>query len=248
VKLSVRHFRRFHEREDFETAFQNHQEEGNPLSRTDFLTKSILWQPVDGQHIIHACKVLAWEAFQRGDITEEIYRERFRTRKARFVVYNKPHLYIGASVQINELHLKRAHYTTVLEDLMKLRAIWEGHGRPSVESRADDKKRSQCLLEAAEAIRMEFKEGQYKGIREVGRRLSDYTKHAWNKDDEAFNLIVQVLSILNDDSSIISCTIELVLILYISCHVNFDYCLDTTYIFLVHMIRCAKTMKKVLFT
>jgi hypothetical protein len=41
---------------------------------------------VDGQHIIHACKVLAWEAFQTGDITEEIYRERFRTRKARFVV------------------------------------------------------------------------------------------------------------------------------------------------------------------
>jgi hypothetical protein len=69
---------------------------------------------------------LAWEAFQRGDITEEICRERFRTRKARFVVYNKPHLYIGASVQINELHLKQAHYTTMLEDLMKLYAIWEG--------------------------------------------------------------------------------------------------------------------------
>jgi hypothetical protein len=191
---------------------------------------------------------LAREAFRRGNIIEEIYKERFRTRKARFVVYNKPHLYIGASVQINELHLKRAHYTTVLEDLMKLRAIWEGYGRPSAESKADDKKRSQCLLEAAEAICMEFKEGQYKGIREVERRLSDYTKHAWNKDDESFNLIVQVLSILNDDSSIISCTVELVFILYISCHVNFDSCLDRTYTFPIYMIRCAKTMKKVLFT
>jgi hypothetical protein len=131
---------------------------------------------------------------------------------------------------------------------MKLRAIWEGYGRPSVESKADDKKRLQCLLEAAEAISMEFKEGQYKGIQEVGRRLSDYTKHAWNKDDKSFNLIVQVLSILNDDSNIIFCTVELVFILYISCHVNFDSCLDTTYTFHVHMIRCAKTMKKVLFT
>jgi hypothetical protein len=128
MKLLVRYFRRFHEREDFEATFQNHQDEGNPLSRTDFLTNNILWQPVDGQHIIYACKVLAREAFQRRDITEEIYRERFRTRKARFVVYNKPHLYIGASIQINELHLKRAHYTTMLEDLMKLHAIWEGHG------------------------------------------------------------------------------------------------------------------------
>jgi hypothetical protein len=128
VKLSVHHFWRFHECEDFEAAFQNHQQEENPLSRTDFLTNSILWQHVDGQHIIHACKVLAQEAFQRRDITEKIYREQFRTRKARFVVYNKLHLYDGAFVQINELHLKRAHYTTVLEDLMKLRAIWEEHG------------------------------------------------------------------------------------------------------------------------
>jgi hypothetical protein len=42
VKLSVRHFRRFHKREDFEAAFQNYQEEGNPFSQTDFLTNSIL--------------------------------------------------------------------------------------------------------------------------------------------------------------------------------------------------------------
>jgi hypothetical protein len=103
-----------------------------------------------------------------------------------------------------------------------------------------------CLK--AEAIPMEFKEGQYKGLREVGRRLSDYTKHAWNKDDEAFNLIVQVLSILNVDSCIISCAVELVFILYISCHVNFGSCLDRTYIFPIYMIRCAKTMKRVLFT
>jgi hypothetical protein len=99
---------------------------------------SILWQIVDGQHIIHACKVLAQEAFQRGDITEEIYRQRFSTRNTRFVVYNKPHLYIGASVQINELYLKRVHYTIVLEDLMKLCAIWEAHRQPSAKSKADD--------------------------------------------------------------------------------------------------------------
>jgi hypothetical protein len=83
---------------------------------------------VDGQHIIQAYKVLAREALQRGDISDEIYRKRFCTKKARFVVYNKPHIYIGAFVHINELHLKRVHYTTVLEDFMKLRGIWEAHG------------------------------------------------------------------------------------------------------------------------
>jgi hypothetical protein len=70
----------------------------------------------------------------------------------------------------------------------------------------------------------------------------------WNKDDEAFNLIVQVLCIVNDDSYIISCIVELVFILYISCHVHFSLYLDTTYIFPVYMIRCAKTMKNELFT
>jgi hypothetical protein len=98
VKLVMRYFWRFHEREDFEMAFQNHQNEENLLGRTNFITYSILWQPVDGHHTIHACKVLAWEAFQRRNIIEEVYREQFRTRKAKFVVYNKPNLYIGASV------------------------------------------------------------------------------------------------------------------------------------------------------
>jgi hypothetical protein len=91
---------------------------------------------------------------------------------------------------------------------------------------------------------MEFKEGQYKGLQEVARRLNDYTKHAWNKDDEAFNLIVQVLSILNDDLCIISCILELIFILYISCYVHFYSCLHTTYTFPIYMIRCIKNMKK----
>jgi hypothetical protein len=149
---------------------------------------------MDGQYIIQACKVLAWEALQRRDISEEMCRERFCTRKARFVVYNKPHVYIGASIHINKLHLKKVHYTTMLEDLMKLSGIWETHGWPHTESRTDDKKRSEYLVEAIEAILMEFKAREHKGLQEVAKRLNVYTKRAWNKDDEAFNLIVQVFN------------------------------------------------------
>jgi hypothetical protein len=48
VKILVRYFRKFHEREDFEAAFHNHQDEGNLSSQTDFLTNNILWQPIAG--------------------------------------------------------------------------------------------------------------------------------------------------------------------------------------------------------
>jgi hypothetical protein len=66
---------------------------------------------------------LAWEALQPGDINEEMYKERFYKKKAKFVVYNKPHVYIGTSIHIDKLHLKCVQYTTVLKDLIKLRGI-----------------------------------------------------------------------------------------------------------------------------
>jgi hypothetical protein len=50
------------------------------------------------------------------------------------------------------------------------------------------------LVEAIEAILMEFKAREHKGLQEVAKRLNVYTKRAWNKDDEAFNLIVQVFN------------------------------------------------------
>jgi hypothetical protein len=68
IKLLVHYFLRIHKRDDFEKAFENHQDVGNLLSQTDFLTNEILWRLVDGQHIIHTCKVLAQEALQRGGI------------------------------------------------------------------------------------------------------------------------------------------------------------------------------------
>jgi hypothetical protein len=41
---------------------------------------------------------------------------------------------------------------------------------------------------------MKFKTREHKGLQKAAKRLNDYTKHAWNKDDEAFNHIVQAFS------------------------------------------------------
>jgi hypothetical protein len=146
----------FLKHDDFEKGLDNHQDEGNFISRTNFLSICILWQSVDGQHITYVNKVLA---LQRGDISKQMYRERFCRRKTRFVVYNKLHVYIGALVHINELHLKKVHYTTMLEDLMKLHGIWVAHNWPHSESWIDDKKHSKYLFKAIEAIHKVLRQG-----------------------------------------------------------------------------------------
>ena len=54
------------------------------------MMNSIIWEPCDGQHIVHACKVLAKEAFASGNIIEEEMNTTFRKRFAIPVVYNNP--------------------------------------------------------------------------------------------------------------------------------------------------------------
>jgi hypothetical protein len=53
---------------------------------------------------------------------------------------------------------------------------------------------------------MEFKVEKYKELQEVAKKLNDYTKHAWNKDDETFDFIVQVFYFLKN-TNIMSCLI-----------------------------------------
>ena len=146
-------------------------------------------QPIYGQHIIHTCKVLAWEALQPGDINEEMYKERFYKKKAKFVVYNKPYIYISTSIHINKLHLKCMQYTTVLKDLIKLCRIWKVHGRLYAELRINDEKCTKYLQQRLFAWNL--RQGIQGPIR-ICKEMNGYTKHAWNKNDEAFNLIVHV--------------------------------------------------------
>ena len=58
--------------------------------KQESLMNSIIWEPYDGQHIVHACKVLAEAAFASGDITKEEMNNIFRERFAIPIVYNNP--------------------------------------------------------------------------------------------------------------------------------------------------------------
>ena len=46
------------------------------------MMNSIIWEPCDDQHIVHACKVNVEEAFASGDITKEEMNNIFRERLA----------------------------------------------------------------------------------------------------------------------------------------------------------------------
>jgi hypothetical protein len=77
---------------------------------------------VDGHHIVAAYQ-LAKVQEQAGLILEEEFRTRFAKRREKFIVFNNPNLYLEASVRINAKEFEREFYSTMYEDMVKLREI-----------------------------------------------------------------------------------------------------------------------------
>ena len=50
-------------RDQFYEVLQNWSEGRSEEEKLNNMMNSIIWEPCDGQHIVHACKVLAEEAF-----------------------------------------------------------------------------------------------------------------------------------------------------------------------------------------
>ena len=82
--------------------------EPNVSGRT-WLEESIIWEPVDGQHVVAAYKQAKLE-YKIGLMDENEYKSVFAQRKAQFVVYDDPTVYIEASVQINAQEFERNFY------------------------------------------------------------------------------------------------------------------------------------------
>jgi hypothetical protein len=93
------------------------------LNRTQRLQDNIIWEPVDGQHIVATC-VQARKENQLGLLSDENFLTRYAWRKAKFIVFNNPKLYIEASVTINAKEFERIFYTTMYEDMITLQTIW----------------------------------------------------------------------------------------------------------------------------
>jgi hypothetical protein len=109
----------------FDGAFLTH---GNLVSgdieksRMSWLQNRIVWELVDGQHIVAACH-LAKEDFLQGRMSTEVYNKSYAKHKARVIMFNQLQVYIEASVRINTKEFERDFYTTLYEDMVLLRAI-----------------------------------------------------------------------------------------------------------------------------
>jgi hypothetical protein len=116
-------------------------------SRMSWLQNRIIWEPVDGQHIVAACH-LAKEDFLQGRMSTEVYNRNYAKHKARVIMFNQPQVYIEASARINVKEFERDFYTTLYEDMVSLRAIWVSCGKRNPEIRADDARRKDAVTMA----------------------------------------------------------------------------------------------------
>ena len=112
-------------------------------------------------------------------LTNEEYPNVFSVRRAKFLVYNDSRLYIDASVRINAKEFERQFYTTMVEDLMKLRAIWIACGRPDHSLRDDHEQWAPALMMAASALHLTTKRKKHKvSMATMSKQMVDYTRHA----------------------------------------------------------------------
>jgi len=121
------------------------------MVRILWLENNIVWEPVDGKHIVATCKRARTEnCEQRMSVSE--YNNQFAKRKAKFVVYDNPLFYIEALIKINAREFDRTFMTTCYENIMKVRDIWKACGSASVAAQLDNTNRTKALTMAASAL------------------------------------------------------------------------------------------------
>jgi hypothetical protein len=170
----------------FDGAFLTH---GNLVSddveksRMTLLQNHIVWERVDGQHIVAACH-LAKEDFLQGRMTTEVYNRSYAKHRARVIMFNQPQVYIEASMRINAKEFEKDFYTTLYEDMVLLRAIWVSCGKPNLEIRADDASRKDAVTMAASTLYMTISfVGRSFTLGSLYKRMLDCTQHAWHEDE-----------------------------------------------------------------
>ena len=158
-----------------------------------WLEERIIWESVDGQHVVAACKA-ARERCKNGTLNRAEYEETYMKRKSTFVVYDDPRLYILMSLMLYSATHRDRHLSTMAENLQKLRQIWIHYGRPSSLIRAHDDRRAIALVSTASAVRKlpPIDDDATITTKVLARILVDLTHQAWHPSDECFEAILQV--------------------------------------------------------
>jgi hypothetical protein len=188
-------FRASHTVKEFKTAYLQNASvvlDMPAMNRIHWLENNIIWEPVDGQHIVAAC-LRAQRENEKGVMSNEEFRTKFAQRKAKFIVINNPKLYIEVSVRINAKEFEREFYTTMYKDMVKLFAIWVACGKPNPKIRGDDARRADAITLSASALHwMVPLAGKSSSLGVLAKRMLEYTHHAWQEDDACYNAVLQI--------------------------------------------------------
>jgi hypothetical protein len=169
-------------------------------NRMSWLQNCIVWELVDGQHIVPVCH-LAKEDFLQGRMTMEVYNRSYAKHKARVIMFNQPQVYIEASMRINAKEFEKDFYTTLYEDMVSLRTIWISCGKLNPEIRADDVSRKDVVTMAASALYMIVSfVGTSFTLGSLYKRMLEYTRHAWHEDEAYYEVVLQVCSDYEDST------------------------------------------------
>lgn len=181
-------------REQFEEVWRNWPEGITDDEKRRNMMDTIIWEPCDGQHIVHACNVIAEEAFVIGDISEEDMNTIFRQRSAIPVVYNNPRMYIEMSKRQNDFHRpnrKETHAST-WQTLIKMRNLWNEYERPKPKDEKNIGKRGDMLICMAAVLNMKLDVHESLNITKVSSKMYDWITHASRENDEAFDALIRL--------------------------------------------------------
>ena len=161
----------------------------NWKERAGEFLEDVTWEPVDGQHILHACQEFApVEVGQVGGTSEEVFADQFLRRLAYTIVYDDPVFYVHESHRLNAHHFVRRKFATVGETMRKMRELWEHYGKP-IGTNEDRQRRVAflaCLLSIL-STRTLAKQGEV-SVKDIAVAFQDWLPHVqqeWVEDLEA---------------------------------------------------------------
>jgi hypothetical protein len=123
--------------------------EGHSLKeKREFFLSLVIWEPVDGQYILHACQELAKKDLALGVFFQQQFEKLFVKRPAVVVAYNEEWKYLIASFKKNDENTERKYHSTIGKTLEKAWVVWEEFGSPNPYNEEDIERRHlffQCL-------------------------------------------------------------------------------------------------------
>ena len=181
-------------RDQFFEVLRNWPEGSIDEEKQKNMMESIIWEPCDGQHIVHAYKVNAEDAFARGDITIEQMNNIFRERVVIPVVYDNPRMYIEMSKRQNDFHTpnRKATHAVLWQTLIKIRNLWNEYERPKPRDETDIGKCADMLICMATVLNVKLDGQKNLSITNVSSKLYDWITHACREDEEAFDDLIKL--------------------------------------------------------